>query len=118
MKRAAVRSILVAVVLLALRVTAEAQQPAKVPRIGFVSGTGDTQTPGSQVEAFRRGLRDLGYFEANNIQVEYRYVEGSWIVSQISLPNSSNSRSMSWSLEILQRSAQPSKQPRRFRLSW
>jgi putative tryptophan/tyrosine transport system substrate-binding protein len=76
MKRAAVPSILVVVVLLALRVTAEAQQPAKVPRIGFVSGTGDTQTPGSQVEAFRRGLRDLGYFEANNIQVEYRYVEG------------------------------------------
>jgi putative tryptophan/tyrosine transport system substrate-binding protein len=57
-------------------VIGEAQQPKKVPRIGFVSGTGDTQTPGPQVEAFWRGLRDLGYLEANNIQVEYRYVEG------------------------------------------
>jgi putative tryptophan/tyrosine transport system substrate-binding protein len=76
MKKAAVTSILVAVVLLVLAVIAEAQQPKKVPRIGYVSGTGDPKTPGPQVEAFRRGLLDLGYIEGKNIQVEYRYVEG------------------------------------------
>jgi putative ABC transport system substrate-binding protein len=55
---------------------AEAQQPRKVPRIGYVSGTGDPVTPGYQVEAFRQGLRDLGYIEGKNILVEYRYAEG------------------------------------------
>jgi len=53
-----------------------AQQTAKVPRIGYVSAIGDPKTPGPQVEAFRQGLRDLGYIEGKNIVVEYRYVEG------------------------------------------
>jgi ABC-type uncharacterized transport system substrate-binding protein len=57
-------------------VPAEVQQPAKIPRIGYVSGSGDPQTPGYQVEAFRQGLRDLGYFETKNVLVEYRYIEG------------------------------------------
>ena len=54
---------------------AASQQPAKIPRIGYVSGSGDPKTPGPQVEGFRQGLRDLGYIEGNNILVEYRYVE-------------------------------------------
>src|SRR6266436_4437515 len=54
----------------------EAQQPQKVPRIGFLSGSGDPNTPGLQLEAFRRGLQELGYIEGKNILVEYRYVEG------------------------------------------
>jgi putative ABC transport system substrate-binding protein len=54
---------------------AQAQQPAKIPRIGFVSGIGDPNTPGLQVEAFRRGLRELGYIEGKNVLIEYRYVE-------------------------------------------
>ena len=56
---------------------ADAQQPAKVPRIGYMSASGDTNNPGSNVEAFRQGLRDLGYFEGKNILVEYRYAEGN-----------------------------------------
>src|SRR6266576_5017708 len=62
--------------LLALCFFAEAQQPTKGPRIGFVSTSGVPNAPGRQIEAFRRGLRDLGYIEGQNILVEYRFVEG------------------------------------------
>jgi putative tryptophan/tyrosine transport system substrate-binding protein len=51
-----------------------AQQPKKVPRIGYVS-SGDPSTE-PRLAAFRRGLRELGYVEGKNIQIEYRYVEG------------------------------------------
>ena len=57
---------------------AEAQQPTKIPRIGYVSPTGDPKTPGPAVEGFRQGLRDFGYIEGKNIVVEYRYVEGKF----------------------------------------
>jgi putative ABC transport system substrate-binding protein len=63
-------------VLLITALPAEAQQPAKIPRIGWVSGSGDRNTPGPQVEAFQQGLRDIGYIEGKNIVVEYRYAEG------------------------------------------
>jgi putative ABC transport system substrate-binding protein len=52
---------------------AQTQQPAKIPRIGYVSVSGDPQNPGQYVEAFRQGLKDLGYIEGKNILVEYRY---------------------------------------------
>jgi ABC-type uncharacterized transport system substrate-binding protein len=55
---------------------AEAQQPKKISRIGYLSATGDANNPGPQVEAFRQGLRDLGYVEGKNISVEYGYLEG------------------------------------------
>jgi putative ABC transport system substrate-binding protein len=55
---------------------AEAQQANKVPRIGFLSVSGDPKTPGPWVEAFRQGLRDLGYVEGKNILVDYRYIQG------------------------------------------
>jgi putative tryptophan/tyrosine transport system substrate-binding protein len=61
--------------LLALCFSAEAQQPTKVPRIGYVVD-GNPNNPGPSVEAFRQGLRDLGYVEGKNILVEYRYLEG------------------------------------------
>src|SRR5215475_6090584 len=62
--------------LLAFCLPAEAQQAGKVPRIGYVSATGDPSNPGPNVEGFRHGLRDFGYVEGKNILVEYRYVEG------------------------------------------
>ena len=62
--------------LLALSFPAQAQQPAKIPRIGYVSGTGDPSDPGPYVEAFPQGLRDLGYIEGKNIVIEYRGAEG------------------------------------------
>jgi putative tryptophan/tyrosine transport system substrate-binding protein len=51
----------------------QAQQPKKVPRIGYAASGGDSNNPGRLVEAFRQGLRDLGYIEGKNIVVEYRY---------------------------------------------
>jgi putative tryptophan/tyrosine transport system substrate-binding protein len=75
MKRAAVPSILIAVVLLAVAVIAEAQQPAKVARIGWVTfGSASSQSPGA--EPFRREFRALGYVEGKNVAFEYRYAEG------------------------------------------
>src|SRR5882724_6697665 len=73
--KAAVPSILVAVVLLALGVTAEAQQTKKVPRIGYLFANFPTTSPARR-EAFRQGLRELGYVEGKNIVIEYRYAEG------------------------------------------
>jgi putative ABC transport system substrate-binding protein len=61
--------------LLALGFSAQAQQPGKIPRIGYVSGTSPAN-PGREVTAFQQGLRDLGYIEGKNILVEYRYQEG------------------------------------------
>ena len=55
---------------------AQAQQPGKIPRIGYVSGTGDLSNPGANTEAFQEGLRALGYIEGKNIQLEYRYIQG------------------------------------------
>ena len=74
MKRAAVRSIVVAVILLAMAIIAHAQQPAKkVPRIGVLR-LGSPPEP--QIDAFRQRLRDLGHVEGKNISFEYRYADG------------------------------------------
>jgi ABC-type uncharacterized transport system substrate-binding protein len=74
MKKAGVLTILFGVVLLAVGVLANAQQPKKVPSIGLLSSTGAPKTPGAQDEAFRRGLRNLGYVEGKNVVVESRYL--------------------------------------------
>jgi len=76
MKKAAVPSFLVAVVLLAVAVTAEAQQPKKVPRIGYLSSS-DPATESTRAEAVRLALRERGYIEGQNIATEYRYGEGT-----------------------------------------
>ena len=75
MKKAGVSSILIAVMLLALGVIAEAQQPTKVPRIGYLSNT-DAATDFARAEGLRLALRELGYIEGQNIAIEYRYAEG------------------------------------------
>src|SRR5262245_4654712 len=62
--------------LFALSVPAKAQQMAKVPRIGIVSGTGNPNEGGSSIKIFRQALQDLGYSEGKNILFEYRYTEG------------------------------------------
>ena len=55
---------------------AEAQQPKKIPRIGFLSGF-SSSSDRKRVEAFRQGLRELGYVEGQNVFVEYRYAGGN-----------------------------------------
>ena len=61
--------------LLALSFPVEAQQPTKVPRIGFLS-TAALSSLSSRLEAFRQGLRELGFIEGKNIAIEYRSAEG------------------------------------------
>ena len=55
---------------------AQAQQPAKVPLIGYVTETGDLSSPSPNLEAFRQGLRDIGYSEGKNIVMEFRSAQG------------------------------------------
>jgi putative ABC transport system substrate-binding protein len=75
MKKAGVLSILSVMVLLALAVTVEAQQPKKVPRIGYL----DNSTAAGSAEligVFRKEMIQLGWVEGKNITVEYRFGEG------------------------------------------
>ena len=60
--------------LLAAPLAAEAQQAGKVPRIGFLFY--GSPGPSQEIEAFRRGLRELGYIEGQNIALEYRFASG------------------------------------------
>ena len=53
----------------------EAQQPKKVPRIGFLVGSSPSAVS-ERIEAFRQTLRELGYVEGKNIVIEWRYAEG------------------------------------------
>src|SRR5215467_15643627 len=63
--------------LLCLGSSAEAQQPKKVPRIGYMSaGFPSSASTKEAVEAFRQGLRERGYVEGQNIVIEYRFAEG------------------------------------------
>ncbi len=55
---------------------AEAQQAAKVPRIGYLAGS-LAASPHLR-EAFFQGLRDLGYVEGRNVVIEYRDAEGKY----------------------------------------
>jgi len=64
--------LLLTVILLTI---AEAQQPKKVPRIGYLSALSQP-ADSYRSEAFRQGLRELGYIEKKNITIEYRYADG------------------------------------------
>jgi putative ABC transport system substrate-binding protein len=61
--------------LLALPFSAPAQQPKKLPTIGYLSSV-DSATDSARAEAIRLALRERGYIEGQNIATEYRYAEG------------------------------------------
>jgi putative tryptophan/tyrosine transport system substrate-binding protein len=63
------------VMLLALRHSASAQQSAKIPRIGYLTGS-SVSVITDRTEAFRRGLREIGYSEGKNIVIEWKSAEG------------------------------------------
>ena len=73
------RAIVVLLVGLALTSVhiAQAQQPKKVPRIGFLGGA-SASFYAARTNAFRQGLHELGYTEGKNIDIEYRYAEGKF----------------------------------------
>jgi putative ABC transport system substrate-binding protein len=75
MKKAGLSSILVAAVMLTVAMVANAQQPAKIHTIGFLSGASLSSTA-SRVEAFRQGLLALGYVEGKTIVIEWRFADG------------------------------------------
>jgi ABC-type uncharacterized transport system substrate-binding protein len=73
MKRAVGPWILVLVILHGL--PAEAQQPGKLPRVGFLDPT-TRAVSNARIEVFRQGLRKLGYIEGRNIAIDYRFADG------------------------------------------
>jgi len=75
MNKAGWSPILVATMLVALCVSAQAQQPTKIPRIGFLFAAPPSAVS-ARIEAFRQGLRELGYVEGKNVVIEWRYAEG------------------------------------------
>ena len=62
--------------ILAVPLAAEAQQAAKAARIGYLAS--DRAAGAHLIEAFRQGLRDLGYVEGHNVVIEYRDAEGKY----------------------------------------
>jgi putative tryptophan/tyrosine transport system substrate-binding protein len=61
-------------IVLALSFPVECQQPKKLPLIGFLFGASSSNNA-DRTEAFRQGLRDLGYIEGKNVLIEYRFAE-------------------------------------------
>ncbi len=70
-----VRSIVITVTLLGLGFVADAQQPTKIPRIGYLGATSPAATA-ARIDAFKQGLRELGYVEGKTIFIDYRWAEG------------------------------------------
>jgi putative tryptophan/tyrosine transport system substrate-binding protein len=68
---------LITFVLVVSGAAVQAQQPAKIPRIGFLLAPSRSALS-ERVDAFRQGLRELGYVEGQNIVIEYRYAEGKF----------------------------------------
>ena len=65
----------IAFVLVVAGAVAQAQQPGKVPRIGYLTAS-SLSVNSARIEAFRQGLRELGYIEGKNIVIEWRSSEG------------------------------------------
>src|SRR5262245_45168410 len=71
-----IRLIVVVLMLVSLQ-PAQAQQPKKIPRIGYLSAA-DAATESTRSEGIRLALRELGYIEGQNIAIEYRSADGKF----------------------------------------
>jgi putative ABC transport system substrate-binding protein len=74
MNKRKLRSFALCAMLLALCVSAVAQQTTKMPRIGYLTGSSPSAMS-ARTDAFRQGLRELGYIEGKNIVIEWRYAD-------------------------------------------
>jgi hypothetical protein len=81
-------------VLLALCFSAEAQQPGKILRIGYLSGSDQTADL-ARAEPFRTALRELGYLDGQNLAIEYDMRKGTALGYRSLRPSWCVSRSMS-----------------------
>jgi putative ABC transport system substrate-binding protein len=77
MNKRKLRSFALVALLFALCASAEAQQPTKVARLGFLIATSPS-TEKSRLDAFLQGMRELGYVEGKNLVIEWRYAEGKF----------------------------------------
>lgn len=78
-KSIALRSVGFAIgaLLFALCHSIQAQQRTDIPRVGYLSPSTDSRNSNLGIDAFLQGLRDLGYVEGKNIQIEFRHAEGN-----------------------------------------
>ena len=96
----------------------EAQQPTKVPRIGFLVGNCPSAIS-ARIEAFRQGLRELGYVEGKNIVIEWRYAEGKLDRLPSACGRASASQGQTSSSRLVRNQpVPPRKQLLRFPSSW
>jgi len=76
LSKTALGSILFAGALLAVAVTAEAQQQKKIPRIGYLRFPDKTTVSAYRIDSFRQGMRQLGYAEGKDFVIEERFAGG------------------------------------------
>ena len=76
-RKRVVVAVTLALAILSVRFFSEAQQPKKVPRIGYLS-YGSVESEKSWLAAFQQGLQELGYWEGKNIVIEQRYAVGQF----------------------------------------
>src|SRR5262245_14944202 len=76
MNKRNLRSFALCALLTALCASAEAQQPKKVARLGYLSLQFPASVSGPPIQAFRQRLRELGYIEKQNIIIEWRFANG------------------------------------------
>ena len=95
-----------------------AQEAAKIPRIGFVSETADASVASANLDAFRQGLRELGYVEGKNILLEYRYMGGITERSPIIVADLEQLKVDVLVSTVLSALRAASSQPRQSRSSW
>jgi len=72
-----IAAVIVATAILTIANLAEAQQPTKVPLIGYLSASSAAEAL-PRTEAFRKGLHELGYVEGKNLVIDFRYADGKF----------------------------------------